>query len=60
MKQNFPLKYFYGDSVNAIKSQIWVTMIANILLAIVKRRERRKMELLQSGNQHTTNADVLH
>lgn len=24
LKQNFPLKYFYGESANAIKIQIWV------------------------------------
>lgn len=29
IKQNFPLKYFYGESANAIKIQIWVTLIAN-------------------------------
>ena len=42
LKQNFPLKYFYGDSVNAIQSQIWVTLIANLLLTIVKRRVKHK------------------
>ena len=31
LKQNFPLKYFYGESANAIKIQIWVTLIANLL-----------------------------
>lgn len=41
LKQNFPLKYFYGDSVNAIKSQIWVTLIANLLLSVVKKRVKR-------------------
>lgn len=25
IKQNFPLKYFYGKNTNAIKIQIWVT-----------------------------------
>ena len=25
IKQNFPMKYFYGESANAIKIQIWVT-----------------------------------
>ncbi|WP_338081936.1 transposase [Alloprevotella rava] len=25
LKQNFPLRYFYGESGNAIKIQIWVT-----------------------------------
>ena len=32
LKQNFPLRYFYGESANAIKIQIWVTLIANLLL----------------------------
>ena len=27
LKQNFPLRYFYGESANAIKIQIWVTLI---------------------------------
>ena len=37
MKQNFPLKYFYGESANVIKIQIWVTLIANLLLMIMKK-----------------------
>lgn len=37
-KQNFPLKYFYEESANAIKIQIWVTLIANLLLMIMKRK----------------------
>lgn len=37
MKQNFPLKYFYGESDNAIKIQIWVTLIANLLLMVMKK-----------------------
>lgn len=38
IKQNFPLKYFYGESANAIKIQIWVTLIANLLLMIMQKR----------------------
>lgn len=38
LKQNFPLKYFYGESVNAIESQVWVCLIANLLLTVVKRK----------------------
>lgn len=38
IKQNFPLRYFYGESANAIKIQIWVTLIDNLLLMIMKRR----------------------
>ncbi len=36
-KQNFPLKYFYGECANAIKIQIWVTLIANLLLVVMQR-----------------------
>lgn len=37
IKQNFPLRYFYGESANAIKIQIWVTLIANLLLSVLQR-----------------------
>ena len=38
LKQNFPLRYFYGESANAIKIQVWVTLIANLLLMVLQRR----------------------
>lgn len=41
IKQNFPLKYFYGESANAIKIQIWVTLIANLLLMVMQRSLQR-------------------
>lgn len=41
IKQNFPLKYFYGESANAIKIQIWVTLIANLLLMVMQKRLTR-------------------
>ena len=41
IKQNFPLRYFYGESANAIKIQIWVTLIANLLLMIIQKRIKR-------------------
>ena len=37
IKQNFPLKYFYGESANAIKIQIWITLIANLLLMVMQK-----------------------
>ena len=37
MKQNYPLKYFLGDSENAIKIQIWCSLIADLLLKIIKK-----------------------
>ena len=41
LKQNFPLRYFYGEGANAIKIQIWTTLIANMLLMIMQKRIRR-------------------
>ncbi len=41
LKQNFPLRYFYGESANAIKIQIWVTLIANLLLMVMQKRIER-------------------
>ena len=41
LKQNFPLKYFYGENANAIKIQIWVTLIANLLLMVMQKRLTR-------------------
>ena len=42
IKQNFPLRYFYGESANAIKIQVWVTLIANLLLMVLQKRIKRK------------------
>lgn len=41
LKQNFPLRYFYGESANAIKIQIRVTLIANPLLMVIQKRIKR-------------------
>ena len=42
IKQNFPLRYFYGESANAIKIQIWVTLIANLLLSVLQSTLNRR------------------
>jgi hypothetical protein len=36
-----PLKYFLGDNQNAIRVQVWCTLIADLLLQIVKRQVKR-------------------
>ena len=43
LKQNFPLKYFLGNNVNAIEIQIWVTMIAYLLLRVVQVKSMSKL-----------------
>jgi hypothetical protein len=37
LKQNFQLHFFYSESENGIKTQIWVTLIAHLLLTVLKR-----------------------
>jgi len=46
LKQNFPLKYFLGDNRNAIEIQIWVSLIAWLLMQVVKKKvTKRKWSL---------------
>lgn len=55
LKQNFPLKYFLGDNDNAIKIQIWCTLIANLLFTIISKNIRRKISfsnLVSFARQH--------
>lgn len=42
LKQNYPLKYFLGESENAIKSQIWCSLITDLLLAIIKKNVKKQ------------------
>jgi hypothetical protein len=42
LKQNFPLKFFLGDNENAIKIQIWCTLIVNLLLTVIHKKVKRK------------------
>lgn len=42
LKQNFPLKYFLGDNRNAIQIQIWVSLIAWLLMQVVKKQVSKK------------------
>ena len=44
IKQNFPLRYFYGESGNAIKIQIWVTLIANLLMTLLQQNFYRTVK----------------
>jgi len=36
LKQNFQLTYFYSDTENGIKTQIWCTLIAFLLMQVVQ------------------------
>ena len=47
LKQNFPLHFFYGDSVNAIEIQTWVVLIANLLLTVIQQKIKRRCSFSQ-------------
>jgi len=36
LKQNFQLTYFYSDTANGIKTQVWCTLIAYLLLLVIQ------------------------
>ncbi|MDR0207507.1 MAG: transposase [Bacteroidales bacterium] len=38
IKQNFQLAYFYSDTENGIKTQIWCTLIAYLLLQVIQTK----------------------
>jgi hypothetical protein len=42
MKQNFQLHYFYGENVNAIYTQVWCTLIAQLLLTVIQKISQAK------------------
>jgi hypothetical protein len=42
LKQNFSLKYFLGDSPNAIKIQVWVCLIAHLILKVIQLQAKRR------------------
>ena len=47
LKQNFPLHFFYGDSINAIQVQTWIVLIANLLCTIISRKIKRQCAFSQ-------------
>ena len=38
LKQNFQLLFFYSESENGIKTQVWATLIAHLLLTVLMRK----------------------
>lgn len=42
MKQNFQLTYFYGENENAIRTQVWCTLIAQLLLTVIQKMAKTR------------------
>lgn len=38
IKQNFELTYFYSDSSEGIKTQVWIVLIAHLLFSVIHRQ----------------------
>ncbi len=50
IKQNLRIKAFYGQSVNAVKTQVWIAISVYVLVAILKKElkiDRSLTEILQ-------------
>jgi hypothetical protein len=42
MKQNFQLHFFYGENENAIRTQVWCTLIAQLLMTVIQKMAQTK------------------
>ena len=42
IKQNFPLRYFWGESSNAIKMQVYCVLIAQLLMVVIRKKATTK------------------
>jgi len=42
IKQNFPLRYFWGNSTNAIKMQVYCVLIAQLLMVVIRKKAATK------------------
>ena len=40
IKQNFQLHFFYSESENGIKTQVWATLTAHLLLTVLMRKSK--------------------
>lgn len=59
LKQNFPLRYFYVEGANAIKIQIWITLLTNLLLMVFKAPLKRTWSFFWTGDNCAYLPDIL-
>ena len=45
IKQHLRIKSFYGRSVNAVKTQVWIAISVYVLVAIIKKRLNLELSL---------------
>ncbi len=42
IKQNFPLRYFWAESPNAIKMQVYCVLMAQLLMVVLRKKSATK------------------
>lgn len=47
IKQNLRIKHFFGNSANAVKTQVWIAISVYVLVAILRKELRLEMSLSQ-------------
>ncbi len=47
IKQNLKIKVYWGQSANAVKTQIWIAIASYVLVAILKKRLKIKLSLYE-------------
>jgi hypothetical protein len=55
LKQNFELGYFYSDSLEGIKTQVWVALIANLLFSVIHRQCKEAEQFVTLVNMAAIN-----
>lgn len=41
-KEEFPIKYLFGDNQNTIEKQIWGSMISQLIILFIQRKAEKK------------------
>ena len=47
IKQNLCIKHFFGNSANAVKTQVWIAISVYVLVAILRKELRLEMSQSQ-------------
>lgn len=55
LKQNFELSYFFSDSLEGIKTQVWITLIANLLFTVLHKQSKEAEQFLTIVNMAAIN-----
>ena len=55
LKQNFELRYFFSDSSEGIKTQIWIALIANLIFTVIHKKVKECEQFLTIVSMASTN-----